>query len=61
MSFVKSFTRRIAATKDWHNRLIIEQSKISSQKKRDQLKEQIDILAFWIDVGEHVQKFMCKK
>lgn len=60
-SFGKTMQLRIAATKTWRDQLVKDQKKIVSKVKRDQLQGYIDILSFWIDIGEYVQKFMTEK
>lgn len=59
-SFTKTLQLRIAATKTWRDQLKNDQDKIISKTKRDQLQGYIDILSFWVDIGEYVQKFMSK-
>jgi len=58
--FKKTLKLRIAATKTWHDQLVKDQEKIVSKKKREQLQGFIDILRFWMDIGEYVQKFISK-
>lgn len=59
-SFTKTLQLRISATKTWRDQLKNDQEKIISKRKRDQLQGYIDILSFWVDIGEYVQKFMSK-
>lgn len=59
-NFNKTLKLRIAATKTWHDQLVKDQEKIVSKKKREQLQGFIDILRFWMDIGEYVQKFISK-
>jgi len=58
--FRKTLALRLAATKTWHDQLVKDQEKIVSKKKREQLQGFIDILRFWMDIGEYVQKFISK-
>jgi len=58
--FRKTLKLRIAATRIWHDQLVKDQEKIVSKKKREQLQGFIDILSFWIDIGEYVQKIISK-
>lgn len=59
-NFKQTLKLRIAATKTWHDQLVKDQEKIVSKKKREQLQGFIDILRFWMDIGEYVQKFISK-
>lgn len=60
MKFTKTLQLRIAATKAWRDQLIKDQKKIVSKTKQEQLQGYIDILTFWVDIGEYVQKFLSK-
>ena len=58
--FKQTLNLRIAATKTWHDQLVKDQAKIVSEKKKEKLQGFIDVLRFWIDIGEYVQKFISK-
>lgn len=59
-NFNQTLRLRIAATKAWKKQLEKDQKAMISKKKKDQLQPFIDILGFWVDIGEQVQKFLPK-
>lgn len=56
--FSETIKLRVATTKTWRDQLVEDQEKMINETKRDQMQGYIDILNFWIELGEHLQTFL---